>query len=76
MRDLEFERKFYTRLFAGVGLAFIIGVLTVFFGIELLIIEKFWSTSPGIFWTCQGLWAMVLSVVLATIFKLGQNKSG
>lgn len=73
MRNLEFERKFYAYLFAGVGLAFIFGLLGLFFGLELLLIETFWSTSPGMFWTLQGIWTMVLSLTLASIFKAAQK---
>lgn len=73
MRNLEFERKFYNRLFAGVGLVFILGMISLFAGLELLLIETFWSNEPGIFWTLQGVWAMVLSVVFAGIFKSAQK---
>jgi len=73
MRDLDFERRFYNRLFAGVGLAFILGLLSIFFGLELLLISEFWATNQGAFWTLQGLWTIVLSVVLASIFKLAQK---
>lgn len=73
MRDLDFEKRFYNRLFAGVGLAFILGLLSIFFGLELLLINTFWATNQGLFWTLQGLWVMVLSVVLGAIFKVGQK---
>ncbi len=73
MRDLDFERRFYNRLFAGVGLAFILGLLSIFFGLELLLINEFWSTNQGAFWVLQGLWIMVLSLILASIIKSTQK---
>jgi hypothetical protein len=76
MRDLDFERRFFNRLFAGVGLAFILGLLSIFFGLELLLINTFWDSNQGLFWTLQGIWTIALSVVLATIFKLAQTSSG
>jgi hypothetical protein len=76
MRDLDFERRFFSRLFAGVGLAFILGLLSIFFGLELLLINTFWDSSQGIFWTLQGVWIMILSLVLAAIFKSAQTSTG
>jgi hypothetical protein len=76
MRDLEFERKFYSKLFAGAGLAFIIGMFSLFAGLELLLIDAFWPNEPGIFWTLQGIWIMVLSIVIASIFKSAQKQQG
>lgn len=73
MRDLDFERRFYNRLFAGVGLAFILGLLSIFFGLELLLINEFWSTNQGAFWVLQGIWIMVLSLILASIIKSTQK---
>jgi hypothetical protein len=73
MRDLDFERRFYNRLFAGVGLAFILGLLSIFFGLELLLINEFWSTNQGAFWVLQGLWIMALSLILASIIKSTQK---
>ena len=76
MRDLEFERKFYSKLFAGVGLAFIIGMVSLFVGLELLLIDAFWPEEAGIFWTLQGVWIMVLSIIVASIFKSAQKQQG
>ena len=76
MRDLEFEKKFYSRLFAGVGLIFILGIISLFVGLELLLIEEFWATSPGIFWSLQGVWIMIISIVFASIFKSAQKNQG
>lgn len=76
MRNLEFERKFYSKLFAGVGLAFIIGMVSLFVGLELLLIDAFWPEEAGIFWTLQGVWIMVLSIIVASIFKSAQKQQG
>jgi len=76
MRDLEFERKFYSKLFAGVGLAFILGMVSLFAGLELLLIDAYWPNDPGIFWTLQGIWIMVLSILVASVFKSAQKQQG
>lgn len=76
MRNLEFERKFYSKLFAGVGLAFVIGMVSLFVGLELLLIDAFWPEEAGIFWTLQGVWIMVLSIIVASIFKSAQKQQG
>lgn len=73
MRDLELERKFFQRLFASAGLAFVLGIISIFFGLELLLVDTFWANNQGIFWTCQGIWLMVLSIIFAGIIKSAQK---
>lgn len=68
MRNVAEERKVMARLFALSGLAFLAGLFALAVGTQLLVIS-FWPDQIK-FWCWQGVWLIVHSFELATIFKL------
>jgi hypothetical protein len=73
MRDLQSEAKSTQRLFALGGLMFLLGLISLAIGTEMLVLE-YWTTDPTAFWIWQGLWFIVVSFVLGIIVNLSQRK--
>jgi hypothetical protein len=73
MRDLQSEAKSTQRLFALGGLMFLLGLISLAIGTEMLVLE-YWSADPTAFWIWQGIWFIVVSFVLGIIVNLSQRK--
>lgn len=76
MRNLAAEENFLQRIFMIAGLAFVLGLIGIAIGTELLILDL-WITSPSEFWIWQGVWAMVVGLIisgLATTVKRQQPR--
>ena len=76
MRNLAAEENFLQRIFMIAGLAFVLGLVGIAIGTELLILDL-WITSPSEFWIWQGAWAMVVGLIisaLATTIKRQQPR--
>ena len=64
MRNLTAERKVIEKLFVASGAFFLIGVIALAFGTQWGIIE---NTAGPLFWTLEGLWAVLLGITLGLI---------
>lgn len=71
MRNIGAEQKMYERLLAVAGGAFLLGLIALAVGAEMLIISM-WD-EPVKFWIWQGVWLIVQGFVLATVVKLAQT---
>jgi hypothetical protein len=71
MRDTSAEQKLFNRLLAVAGGAFLLGLIALAVGAEILIISM-WD-EPVKFWCWQGVWLIVQGFVLATVAKLAQS---
>ena len=69
MRDLEAESKLMIRLAQVVGALFLLGLIAIAIGTEILILDM-WTTSPASFWIWQGVWAVAQAVVLSNIVSV------
>lgn len=69
MRNLEAEAKLISWLAQLVGALFLLGLLALAIGTEMLIIEM-WTTNPAGFWMWQGVWAIVQAIVLSNIIVI------
>jgi hypothetical protein len=66
MRNTWQEERLIRRLFKLAGAGFLLGVIALAIGTELLIVEQY-SASPASFWCWQGVWAMIISLVISKI---------
>lgn len=73
MRNLEAEQKSTKRLFAATGLMFLLGLVALAIGTEMMVLE-YWSTDPTSFWIWQGVWFLSTSFILGAIVNLSQRK--
>ena len=71
MRNVGAEQKMYERLLAIAGGAFLLGLIALAVGAEMLIISM-WD-EPVKFWIWQGVWLIVQGFVLATVVRLAQT---
>jgi hypothetical protein len=65
MRNLEAEQKFLMRIFSFAGLIFVLGLIAIAVGTELLILTL-WPDEIQ-FWIWQGVWAIVHAIIISTI---------
>ncbi|CAB4241615.1 hypothetical protein UFOVP71_153 [uncultured Caudovirales phage] len=71
MRNLEAEEKLARRLHMLAGGGFLLGLVALAVGTELLILD-YYTEDRAMFWCWQGLWVIVLSIVIskiAAVFK-------
>jgi hypothetical protein len=76
MRNLEAEKKVLLRLTQAVGALFLLGVIFIAIGTEIMILDM-WNTNPAGFWIWQGTWAVVQAFVVSGIIgliKTGSSK--
>jgi len=73
MRDLQAEEKSTRRLFAFSGLMFLLGLVALAIGTEMMVLE-YWSTDPTNFWIWQGAWFIAVAFVLGLIVNISQRK--
>ena len=66
MRNLEAEIKLIRRLFQIAGAGFLLGLIALAIGTELIILD-FWPESPGKFWCWQGVWVIVQSLIISQL---------
>jgi hypothetical protein len=71
MRNLAAEEKYINKLLAIAGAGFLLGLIALAVGAEILIISM-WD-EPVKFWCWQGVWLIVQSMVLATVVKLARQ---
>jgi hypothetical protein len=67
MRNIEAEKNFINKVFMIAGALFILGLLALAVGTEILILS-FWDEQAK-FWIWQGVWALCQGFILATIGK-------
>lgn len=70
MRNIGAEQKMYERLLALAGGIFLLGLIALAVGAEMLIISM-WG-EPVKFWCWQGVWLIVQGFVLATVVNLSK----
>jgi len=68
MRDLKAEKKVIDRLFQVAGFGYLLGLLALAVGTEMFVLT-YYDSDPIKFWIFQGLWAMVLAILIASIAK-------
>jgi len=71
MRNLKAEEKLSSRLFMLAGGGFLLGLAALAVGTELLILD-YYTEDRAMFWCWQGLWVIVLSIIIsriAAVFK-------
>ena len=69
MRNTEAEERFIRRLFQFAGAGFLLGVIAIAIGTELLVLSLF-AEKPAEFWCWQGLWVMIVSFIIAKLAEL------
>lgn len=73
MRNLEAESRSTQRLLIYTGLLFLLGLIALAIGTEIMVLELL-STSITGFWIWQGVWLIVVSFVLGTVAQLNRRK--
>jgi hypothetical protein len=73
MRNLEAEKRILLRLTQAVGALFLLGLIAIAIGTEIMILDM-WATNPAGFWIWQGAWAVAHAFVVSSI--IGLIKSG
>lgn len=68
MRNLEAEAKLVQKIFMLAGAIFLLGLVALAVGAEILILS-FWD-EPAKFWIWQGVWCIVQGFVLATVGRI------
>jgi hypothetical protein len=69
MRNIGAEQRFADRLFIVGGALFLLGLMALAIGTELLVLSYF-SVDPTMFWIWQGTWAVVTAVVVSMVAKM------
>jgi uncharacterized membrane protein YvlD (DUF360 family) len=69
MRNLVAEQRFADRLFVVGGALFLLGLMALAIGTEMLVLSYF-SIDPTMFWIWQGTWAVVTAVVVSMVAKM------
>jgi len=69
MRNLGAEQRFADRLFMIGGALFLLGLMALAIGTEMLVLSYF-SVDPTMFWIWQGTWAVVTAVVVSMVAKM------
>lgn len=69
MRNLGAELRFADRLFMFGGALFLLGLVALAIGTEMLVLSYF-SVDPTMFWIWQGAWAVVTAVVISIVARM------
>ena len=72
MRNTQLEEKYINKVFQVAGAGFLLGLLSLAIGSEMLILS-FWDTEPIKFWIWQGVWAIVYSIIISGLARTVKN---